>query len=235
MKTGLLVSFVILSLCACASVSEKNAKDSNYHYQMGESYLNDNNIQPAFVEFQKSLDLDPRNTYSHNALGLIYLLKLEDYPKAVKQFQDALEIDKKFSEAATNLGTTYAQMGQYEKAVQAYQMAVANPEYRNAAKALNDMGMVYYRLSKFDDAIHAYKEALKRYAYFAQPYYGLALCYNAEGQYGEAATAITRAIELDPAYKGDRKKAIEDLKNKKLQALGSEEKDLSDYLDILHY
>jgi type IV pilus assembly protein PilF len=235
MKTGLLVSFIILSLCSCASVSEKNIKDSNYHYQMGESYLNDNNIQPAFVEFQKALDLDPLNKYSHNALGLIYLMKLEDYPKAIKHFQEALEIDKKFSEAATNLGTTYAQMGQYDKAIQAYKLAVANPEYRNAAKALNDMGMVYYRLSEFDEAVSAYKEALKRYPYFPQPYYGLALCYNAKEQYGDAAMAITRAIELDPMYKGDRKKAIEDLKDKKLRAQGNEEKDISDYLDILHY
>jgi type IV pilus assembly protein PilF len=235
MKKGLLISFLILFVYSCASVSEKNIKDANYHYQIGESYLNDNNIQPAFVEFQKALELNPLDKYSHNALGLIYLMKLEDYPKAIKHFQEALEIDKNFPEAATNLGNTYSQTGQYDKAIQSYKMAIANPQYKNTAKALNNLGMVYYRLSKLDDAISAYKEALKRYSNFPEPYYGLALCYNAEGQYGDAALAMTRGIELDPLYKGDRMKAKEDLKDKKLRAKGDEEKDISDYLDIIQY
>jgi len=235
MKKGLLISFLILFVCSCASVSEKNIKDANYHYQIGESYLNDNNIQPAFVEFQKALELNPLDKYSHNALGLIYLMKLEDYPKAIKHFQEALEIDKNFPEAATNLGNTYSQTGQYDKAIQSYKMAIANPQYKNTAKALNNLGMVYYRLSKLDDAISAYKEALKRYSNFPEPYYGLALCYNAKGLYGDAALAMTRGIELDPLYKGDRMKAKEDLKDKKLRAKGDEEKDISDYLDIIQY
>ena len=67
------------------------------------------------------------------------------------------------------------------------------------------------------------------------PYYGLALCYNAKGQYGDAAIAMARAIEIDPLYKGDKRKAMEDLRDKKIRAKGDQEKDISDYLEILQY
>jgi len=235
MTKGLPVFFLIVFLCSCATVNKEDTKNASYHYQMGVSYLNDNNIQPAFVEFQKALELNPHDKETHQALGVIYLTKFEDYPKAIKHFQEALQIDGNFSEAANNLGNAYSSMGKFDKAVEAYKMAISNPQYKNAALALYNLGMVYYRLSKIDDALEAFKDALKRHSNFNMPYYGLALCYNAKGQYGDAATAITRAIDLDPFYKGDKKKAVEDLKDKKLRAKGDEEKDISDYLDIIHY
>ncbi len=46
---------------------------------------------------------------------------------------------------------------------------------------------------------------------------------------------MSRAIELDPLYKGNKDKAMEDLKDKKIRARGIEEKDIADYLDILKY
>jgi len=235
MKTGIIISFLILSLGSCASVTQEDIKKANYHYQLGISYLNDNNIQPAFVELQKALELNPHDKDVHEAIGIIYLTSLEDYPKATKHFQEAMAIDKNFSEAANNLGNAYLSMGKFDDAIRSYKMAISNPQYKNAAKALYNLGMVYYRLSKFDEALDAYREALKRFSDFYMPYYGLALCYNAKGQYGDASVAMTRAIETDPLYKGDKKRAIEDLKDKKIRARGDQEKDISDYLEILKY
>ena len=235
MKTGFIIFFLILCLGSCASVSQKDIKSANYHYQMGISYLNDNNIQPAFVELQKALELNPQDKDVHEAIGIIYLTNLEDYSKAIKHFQEALKIDKNFSEAANNLGNAYSSLGEFNEAIESYKMAIANPQYKNAAMALYNLGMVYFRLSKFDEAMDAYKDSLKRFSNFYMPYYGLALCYNAKGQYGDAAIAMARAIEIDPLYKGDKRKAMEDLKDKKIRAKGDQEKDISDYLEILQY
>lgn len=236
MKTGFIVIlFFTVFLSSCATVTKEDIKNANYHYQLGVSYLNDNNIQPSFVEFQKALELNPKDKEIHQALGVIYLTKLEDYPKAIKHFKEALDLDNNFSEASNNLGNAYAKTGKYTEAIEAYKTAISNPQYKNAAMALNNLGMVYYRLSRYDEALDAFKDAIKRYSNFYVPYYGLALCYNAKGQYGDAAYAMTRAIELDPVYKGSKEKAIEDLKDRKLKAKGIEEKDISDYLDIIKY
>jgi len=235
MKTGFIAFFLVLCLSSCAGVTRDDTKKANYHYQMGISYLNDNNIQPAFVELQKALELNPYDKDVHEAIGIIYLTNLEDYPKAIKHFQAALKIDKNFSEAANNLGNAYSSLGRFDEAIESYERAISNPQYKNAAMALYNLGMVYYRLSKFDAAMNSYKDALKRFSNFYMPYYGLALCYNAKGQYGDAATAMARAIEVDPVYKGDKKKAIEDLRDKKIRAKGDQEKDIADYLEILKY
>jgi|WetSurMetagenome_2_1015567.scaffolds.fasta_scaffold54100_2 Tfp pilus assembly protein PilF len=235
-RKNILFFLLVIFLGACAhTASEEAIQKANYHYQLGVSNLNDNNMQPAFVEFQKALEFNPHDKEIHNALGVIYLVKLEDYPNAVKHFKEALDIDENYSEAANNLGNTYANMGEFNKAIEVYKKAIANPLYKNAAMALNNLGMVYYRLSRFDEALDAYKEALKRFSSFGLPYYGLALCYNAKAQYGDASLAISRAIELDPLYKGNKDKAIEDLRDKRIRARGIEEKDIVDYLDILKY
>ena len=235
-KSYICLLLLLTFVCSCAgSASEDEIHKANYHYQIGVSYLNDNNIQPAFVEFQKALEFNHRDKDVHNALGIIYLMKLEDYPKAVEHFKEALDIDETFSEASNNLGNAYANMGKYYEAIESYKKAISNPQYKNAAKALHNMGMVYYRLSKFDEALDSFKEAIKRFSSFHLPYYGLALCYNAKGQYGDASVAMARAIELDPLYKGNKEKALEDLKEQRIRARGIEEKDVNDYLDILKY
>jgi len=229
------ILFFMLLASSCAGLADKNMKNSQYHYQLGISYLNENNIQPAFTELQKALELNPQDKEIHNALGVIYLTKLEDYAKAIEHFQKALAIDKNYSEAATNLGNTYANMKKFNEAIESYNIALSNPQYRNPAMALNNLGMVYYRLSKWDEALSAFKDALKRYSDFHAPYYGLALCYNAKGQYGDAAFAMKRAIELDPLYKGDMEKAIVDLRNQKLRAKDEQEQDITNYLEIIQY
>jgi len=235
MKRFFPCTVLIMLLLSCASTDTKDKQQATAHYQLGVSYLNDNNIEPAFVEFQKALELNPKDKDSLNALGVIHLQKLENYPKAIEYFKAALKVDKSFSEAANNLGNAYAKMGKYDDAITTYKSALENPLYKNASLALYNLGMVYYRVAQYDKAINSFKDALKRFSNFSLPYYGLALCYNAQGQYGDAASAIAHAIKHDALYQGNREKAIEEIKNKKLMATGDELKDLSDYLDILRY
>ena len=214
---------------------EQRRERSTAHYQLGVSYLNENNIQPAFVEFQKALEYNPDNKEALNTVGLIYLLKLEDYPKAVDFFQKAIKQDESYAEAWNNLGSAYEKLGKFSNAVEAYKTALKNPFYRSAEKAFYNLGRAYYRMGKFNDAADAYTEAIRRYSDFYPPYYGLALTYNALRRYGDAAAALKKAIELDPNYKGDKEKALRDLNEKRLLVKGDEMKDLDDLIEIMNY
>jgi len=235
---GLLSSLAVtvLFIGACATMSsEDKVQKATAHYQLGVSYLNDNNISPAFVEFQKALELNPNDKEVLNGIGVIYLLKLEDFPKAIDYFERALRVDKNFSEASNNLGFAYEKLGKFNEAVAAYKAALSNPFYRNAEKAFNNMGRVYYRMKRYDEAMDAYREAVRRHSDFHLPYYGLALCYNTLGRYGDAATALKKALDMDPPYRGNREKALNDMREKKLLLKGDEEKDMEDLLEIMNY
>lgn len=235
-EAGVLLVCALLFLFGCASMSgEDKLQRASAHYQLGVSYLNENNIQPAFVEFQKALEYNPDDKETLNAIGIIYLLKLEDYPKAITHFQRALKEDRNYAEAWNNLGSAYEKMGRYPDAVEAYKTALTNPFYKSVEKAFYNLGRVYYRMRKFSDAVDAYKESIKRFSDFYPPYYGMALCYNALGRYGDAATALRKAIELDPAYKGDKEKAIREMKERKLLVKAEEEKDIEDLIEIMNY
>lgn len=225
---------IIFFLCSCATNIE-NVQKAIAHYKLGVSYINENNTQPAFIEFQKAYELNPNDKEVLNAIGYIYLLKLEDFQKAIDFFKKAIKVDPDFPEAYNNLGIAYEKTGRLNDAIDSYKKALSNLMYRTPEKAYYNLGMLYYRLEKYDEAINVHKEALKRVNALYPSYYGLALCYNAKGRYGDAATAITKAIELDPLYKGDRVKAIEDFKQKKIKAKGDEEKDINDYMEILKY
>jgi tetratricopeptide (TPR) repeat protein len=232
-KLMILVMAVFIGSCATASI--ENTNKATAHFKLGVSYLNENNVQPAFIEFRKAYELNPEDKEVLNAIGIIYLLKFEDYPKAIDFFQKAVNIDPDFAEAHNNLGFAYEKSKKFNEAIESYKKALSNLIYRSPEKAYYNLAKVYYRLGKYDEAINAHKEALKRMTDFYPSYYGLALCYNAKGRYGDASLAITKAIEMDPSYKGSKNTAIRDLSQRKLNARGEDEKDIADYLEILKY
>jgi type IV pilus biogenesis/stability protein PilW len=234
MKARNILIFFIFFLCSCVTTGMKSFDKSNAHYQMGVSYFKENKIQMAYVEFQKAIELNPNNKEAQNALGVVYL-KFDDPQKAKDSFSKAVIIDPNFSEAQNNLGSTYGTMGKWSEAVNSFKAALKNPLYKTSETAYRNLGLAYYRLGRIDEAINAYNESIKRAQDYYPSYYGLALCYNTKGQYGNAATAFTRAVELDPTFGGKKDKVAKYFENQRLMAKGDELKDIMDYLEIMKY
>ncbi len=233
MRKGSIIVFLIFLLISCVTTG-KDIEKSNAHYELGRSYFNENKIQMAYVEFQKALELNPDDKEALNALGVVNL-QFDNLQKAEESFLKAIKIDSNYSEAHTNLGATYGRMGRWSDAINSFKTAIKNPLYKTPEIAYNGLGDAYYRLGRIDEAIDSYREAVKRMQDFYRPYYGLALCFNAKGRYGDAASAITHAIDLDPLFRGDKDKAIEYFNNQRLEAKDEELKNILDYLEILNY
>lgn len=231
----LMILLIVVFVGSCATASIENMQKATAHYKLGVSYYGENNIQKAFVEFRKAFELNPEDKDVLNMTGIIYLLHYDDFPKAIDFFQKAVSVNPDFSEAHNNLGFAYEKSRKFNEAIDSYKKALSNLLYMTPEKAYNSLGRVYYRLGKYDEAIDAYKNSLKRMPELYISYYGLALCYNEKGRYGDASLAITKAIEMDPLYKGSKNTAISDLSQRKLNARGEDEKDIADYLEILKY
>jgi len=233
---ALFLGLLLTASCATVDTDEgSREREAESHFKLGVAYRNDNKIQQAFVEFHKAYELNPKNKEVVNAIGILYLLHLDDTQKALEYFDKATKLDPFYSEAYNNLGYAYEKMGSFDKAVTFYKKALSNPVYQTAEKAYFNLGNAYYRQGKFADAIAAFKESIRRVPDLHQPYLRLALCYNALGKYGDAADAMAQAIKTDPVYKGNREKALEDFTLRKLRTTGYEEQDLRDFIEIMKY
>ena len=237
MKYGkMLTVMVLFVVIACSNVKTRETlQQTGAHLKMGMAYLKEEKAQQAFVEFQQAYKLNPDDKEVLNSIGIIYLLYFDDTAKAVDFFEKAVRVDPNYSDAYNNLGVAYEKLGRFDAAIPFYKKSVSNMTYSTPEKAYIGMGNAYYRLGKYDDALTSFKEATKRAPNIGLPYMRMALCYNAMGRYGDASSAMTYAITLDPAYKGDREKALEAFNAWKLKASGREEKDIQDYIEILKY
>lgn len=232
----ILVLFLLVFSVSCATFStESSIQNSAARYKIGVGYYGEGKFQQAFVEFQHAYELNPQNKEAVYAIGIIYLLNFDENQMAIDFFQRAVKIDPDYADAYNNLGFAHAKMGKFDAAIPFYKKAVSNLFYATPEKAFVNMGKAYYRLGRYDEAAAAYKEAIKRSPNFDLPYLGLALCNNAIGNYGDASAALSRAISLNPQYKGNVKIAAEDFLLQKLGASKTDQKDFSDYLEILKY
>lgn len=88
---------------------------------LGVMYLN---LDPPDTDMALNLFLqvyekDKSNIEANNNLGKTYLLK-EDYPNAIKYYQNALRLDSKNNAIRANLAKAYAQSGDYDYAKSTY-------------------------------------------------------------------------------------------------------------------
>ncbi|MBF0553375.1 MAG: tetratricopeptide repeat protein [Nitrospirae bacterium] len=213
-----------------------NKKDNQVkgHYALGVSKMKENDYQGAFVEFKKALEIDPKDKESLNALGLVYH-RFGEYKNAKESFIKAIASDKNYSDAYNNLGITCAMMGQWAESVEAFRNALKNPLYATPDKSYQNLGFSLYRIGKYDEAIKSFRDSLARNQNNIGSYYGIALCHNAAGRYGEANEALMEGIRLAPEYKGNVQKAQKDFGQKRRSSTGLTEQDYANYLEILNY
>lgn len=225
---------LLLAAAGCGTTSGERSREAELHYQMGVSYLNEGKVQAAYVQLQMALQTEPRNKDILNSIGLVHL-HLEEYEKAADFFEKAVEQDQNFSEGFNNLGVSYMKLKRWDPAAAAFRKALSNPLYQTPERAYYNLGMCLYRTGQYDQAVNAFRNAARRAPAFALPYYGLALSFNKTGRYGDAALAMGKALELDPSYKGDRRKFAEEMRQKVLTLDAEDESDLRDYLEIVKY
>lgn len=223
---------LIVLTSSCSSAQKK--KEAQAHYKIGASHLNAGNSQLAYVEFQRAVELDSGSKEVHNALGLTYL-KFADWKKAEQHFKEAVDIDSDFSEAHNNLCWAYYLTKHYESAVESCLRALENKLYSTPEKAFYNLGLSYLRLGKNNEAIEAFNDASRRQPTLSLAYYGLALAYNAKGMYGDAASAMEKAVGLDSRFQGDRKKAEREFSASQSGADQRELNDYRNYIEILRY
>jgi tetratricopeptide (TPR) repeat protein len=102
------------------------------------------------------------------------------------------------AESHFNRGYDYYQQGEYQKAIEEYNQAIAlDPNYTDA---YNNRGLAYTNLGLTQQAIADYSKAIELNPNYALAYYNRGVIYGNMGQYYEAIADYDQAIALDPNY-----------------------------------
>jgi tetratricopeptide (TPR) repeat protein len=105
-------------------------------YDLGKYYQDEGDLNNAIGSYTTLLKFDNNKNALYN-LGVINLVGLKAYNKALGYFSAAINLDPKYTEAYYGRGVTYQTMGEDKKAVIDFQACLSiNPEFQPAVNAL---------------------------------------------------------------------------------------------------
>lgn len=176
---------------------QRDPQNEAYHFRYGLLLTDSHAPAAGILRLQEALKQFPNSTRLWLGLGIAQLTHGQNV-EAENSFKRSLELDAKLVPALAYLGVTYAERGQYEKAIDFYEQALA---LNSQLAALNYL-LADTILKKSDPDTTRAEKYLKR-ATELDP--NLAAAYLAWGRlhvranrYSEAAPLLERAVALDP-------------------------------------
>lgn len=229
--------------CAIGTASKKQA---TYHYQMGLSYLGENNVTGALVEFTQAEKIDPDNHELQNYLGLVYFRK-NKLDISEKKYLRAIALKPDYSDARNNLAVTYLEMKRWDDAIYQLKLVTEDIFYQNQAAAGINLALAYFNKGEFKKSMDILRPLAASYPLDPMIRYNIGRVYYATDRIDLAIVEYKKAIDLFPDYlqahyslgqakmkQGDKKGAIKHFKEVVRIAPDTEMAQLSrEYLDLL--
>lgn len=197
LKISLLIG-IFLSLAFCASTQSKkardNEKDPQYQYEKAVIAMKYELVDAAVGYLNQALSLDPRHCPSYKLLGLVFFRK-GDFAEAVSAYQRYVEFCPDSSEAHTNLGIVYQEMGSEGRAEEEYKMSFAIDENPNASFYL---AKLYLGQNKLDLALEFIQKSIQKNSTRAGAFNLQGVILNQMGRYPEAIESFQDGQRLAP-------------------------------------
>jgi tetratricopeptide (TPR) repeat protein len=126
------------------------------------------------------------------------LKKVGRWDEAVKNYQDALQLDPNYQPAQVGLAIVLYRQGQLDAALSACQKILDAGPNRDATSLRGD---ILSQQGKYNEAIADYETAQRFDSQVAQAYLKRAEQRKAQGDIQQASADITQAIEMDPSLR----------------------------------
>jgi type IV pilus assembly protein PilF len=195
---------VILALTGCVSTGPKvdKSKMAEGYYTKGLSYLQEKNLELAFVEFNRSIQTDKTYKQAWYGLGIIsdYQGKYDD---ARKYYEEAIDLDPKFSEAYNALGVIYFKQQKWKEAIKSFNKALDNKLYTTPHIPLINLGDLYMAQKNYPKAIEAYRDS-KRFVTLEITIEKLGTALFEAGRVKESIREFQEGVSLSPQNAGMR-------------------------------
>jgi len=174
----------------------KSESIDEIYINIGFEYEHLNNYVKSIEYFRKALDISPDNemilyelSYSFEQAGML--------GEGIAYFLDYIDKYPYNRTAWTVLGSTYNANGEMQKAIEAFDFAIAIDDTDSGA--YYQKASVYYANANYTEAINIYKEILDlNLEYFlATPYFFIGECYEKMEEYETAIEYYNQSIKID--------------------------------------
>ena len=199
MKSLLMIPFIAAALLSACTLSEVDRKQASYHYQMGLSYLAENNIPSALVELTEAEKLTPDDPVMLNSLGLAYNKK-HKYDIAEQKYLKAISLKPDYTEAKNNLGLNYMAMKRWDDAARQLKSVTEDIFYRDQETATINLARAYYYKGDLEKALVILRSVVSNSPRNPIARLDLGRVYFAEGKTDLAIEQYKKSIELQKDY-----------------------------------
>ncbi len=198
MRRRTLLLILVLALTGCAAVAPDGRPEA-YHYQMGLSYLGEQNYTAALKELRESEKLSPRNPELQYYLGRVYRGKQRP-DLAVVKFLRAIDLKPDYSIARNDLGVTYMELKQWDKAIEQFRIVKDDLLYEEHTNSVINLGLAYLGKGDYAKALAELEAA--RVNNPGNPIVKVAIgrVLAAQGQMREAVAEYRGALKVYPEY-----------------------------------
>ena len=142
-----------------------------------------------------TLAKNPNCWVGYNNLGN-FLAQKGQTDEAIKQYQNALEINTRDAKTHNNLGLAFYRKGQTDEAIAQFQETLEiNPNYDEAH---DNLGVALAQKGQVDEAIAQFQKALEISTNLGLAHHNLGIALSQKGQVGEATEQFQEALEIRP-------------------------------------
>jgi Flp pilus assembly protein TadD/mono/diheme cytochrome c family protein len=188
---------------------EKYPTDFSANFNLGDLLLAKGDAAGAIPYFDVAAKTEPASPLAATELG-VALSMASRQTEARQQFQRALEINPKYTDARFDLASIDAQNGNLEAAASGFRrVLVEKPDH---AKARQHLGEVLFLLGdrledsgRHNEAARRYREALKYRPDDAELHTSLGMILARMGQFREAQPEFEAAVRIDPNFQPARR------------------------------
>jgi len=141
---------------------------------------------------EADVDVNPNPTIFYNR-GYAWTLK-KDYDKAIKDHDEAIRLDPKYTSAFINRGNVWSQKKDYDKAIKDYDEAI-RLDPKNAF-SFNTRSAAWYAKKEYDKAIEDLDEAIRLNPKNVDAFYYKARCYALQNNSDRAIDNLEKAVAV---------------------------------------
>jgi tetratricopeptide (TPR) repeat protein len=182
-----------------------NPQNPNTNIMLADSYVHLQQYPNAETVLKNYSMTSPEGKEkASEVLSKIYMNQ-KRYAEAIAELKNIVEANSKNFEAYENLGVAYFQMKDYKNAAHYWENAA---RLQKDAQTFKFLGFSYYNLGDFPDAIDNYKKSIKLESSkppqeqnpdsLDETYFNLAVAYNDNALYDDAADAFQQAFKINP-------------------------------------